>query len=409
MIARMFNIGLRVASLGVKMLLTLYMARYLGLTDLGTFGLVAAFVAIAIPMLGFRLDYVVSREVVDAAPVVRAVKMRDQILFYILTYLGFGLFIASLMQGPLHDLNWQLAAFTFLLCSLESLATITMTNFIWLGRPALANALFFVRAALWAIPVMVLGYFFPEHRTAVVVFKWWLGGVLLSLLLSVYFLRNLPWSIAFRTAVNWVWIRASVKKCLPIWLGAVGLATATNIDRLVVEQYLGREFVGIASFYGSFLAAITALLDSGIFAFTSPKLVALHQRGETTAFRREIIKLSLHTGLFAGILVVAIGLFVPFIGNKFERPEFVDEAPTLWFLLLATWLKSTSTGLYFALYSKHHDRAIWAGNLIMLAVALGSSVVFVPMLGFIGVGYSALTAAVALVIWRTGAVALLKL
>ncbi len=399
-IRQLFNAGLRLSSLVAKLLLTLYMGRYLGLSEMGTYGLVAAYVAIAIPLLGLRLDYVVAREIVDVQDLPLTVKMRDQAVFYGLNYLLFAaLALGATLLWP-DVVGGKVVLFAVILAVSESTSAVTSGNLIALKQPILSTALFFVRSALWVFPVIGLGLFYPELRTANFVLGCWLAGVLFSLVVMVIIWWHLPWQAAFATPVSWTWVRASVKTCLPIWLGAVGAAASSNLDRFVVEYYLGRDFVGIASFYGSFLVAMIALLQNGVIAFSYPRLVSSHKQSDREGFRQESYKMLVQCAISSAIMALVIGVVVPWLGHAFGRPEFADHAPVLWLMLLGVWIKSLAEGLYYVLYARHQDRAIWLGNLLLLPIALVTSVVGVGLSGFAGIGYSAVACAIFIALWR---------
>jgi O-antigen/teichoic acid export membrane protein len=400
MIIRLFNAGLRLSSLVMKLGLTLYMGKFLGLAELGTYGLVASYVAIAIPLLGFRFDYVVSRDIVDEKPLALAIKMRDQMAFYALSYLGLIAVVLGVMFLSDGALNPKILVFTLILCVLESVATVTATNFISLKKQITSSILFFIRAALWVLPVVILGLLNPEYRTAETVLEWWLGGVVLSLVITAYLWRNLPWGEVVKTPINRAWIKKGVKNCFFIWIGAVGAAAAGNIDRFVVEYYLGRESVGIASFYGSFIVAIAALLGSGIFAFGYPQLISYHKEQKLEEFNSLVRKMTIHACLVGAIMCVVIGAIVPFLGNLFDRREFAENAPTLWLMLLGIWMKSATESLFYVMYARHQDKPTWLGNILLLVVAFMSSYVLMPYVGFIAIGYSAVISAAFLCLWR---------
>src|SRR5690242_841565 len=54
---------LRLMSLVGKLALSLYMGRYFALTELGLYGLAFGAVMLAIVLFGFRVDYIVAREI----------------------------------------------------------------------------------------------------------------------------------------------------------------------------------------------------------------------------------------------------------------------------------------------------------------------------------------------------------
>ena len=397
---RLFNISVRLGSLAAKLVLSLYMARYFSLSDMGTYGLVAACVAIAIPFLGLRLDFMAARRLVDASPYEVARILRDEAVFYGLSYLLLAVTVLTGVVLMPSGTSAGLALFALALGVLESFCTITCTNFIYLKRPVLSNLLFFIRAAAWTLPVIGLGMFDPQARTVNFVLSWWLGGVGVSLVISCFMLRSLPWGEVFRTRVDWAGLRRDIRKCLPIWVGSVGAIAGGNVDRFVVEYYLSRDFVGIVSFYGSFVTAIGALISSGVVAFIQPVLVSLHGKNEVHEFHKLIRKMVLEIICVATVMAFCIGVVVPVFGQLFKRPEFFEYAAVLWLMLFGVWLKMASEGLEIALYAGREDGAIWRGNLLFLVTSLGGNLVLVPLFGIIGVGFSSIVSAIIIGAWR---------
>lgn len=403
MISRLFNMSLRLGSLGLKLLLTLYMAKYLGLTELGTYGLVAAYVNILIPLLGFRLDYIVSREIVDVPRVQTAAKLRDQAIFYGFNYIF--LAAAALMLVLFSDkLDPRIIIFTLLLAITESFSAVTSGNFIPLGRPIVANVLFFIRSALWAVPVMLIGFFYPDFRDAETVFAFWIGGIVISLIVSAFLWRGWPWGEIRAIPVDWAWMKNGVRNCFPIWLGAVAGAAASSIDRFVVEHYLGRDFVGIVSFYGSFTVAIMALLTSGIFAFAYPQMIRLYNQGDLPGFNKMVRKITWEAVGAATAISLLLAYAIPLMGHYLGQPEFYEQSFTLWLLLAGTCIRAASEAYYYVLYTWKHDSAVWIINLMNLALALVLNMALVPVFGFAGIGYSSIATALLTLVWRLYAI-----
>lgn len=399
-IDRLFNTALRLAALSLKLLLTLYMGKYLGLSEMGTYGLVAACAAISIPFLGFRLDYVVMREIVGKKDLALATMLRDQSIFYLLSYAVVSVIAVIYLYGLGIEGDTGIFLVALFICILESFATITSQNFSPLHRPIIANFLFFIRSASWVLPVVLIGYFNPEYRNAKFIFELWILGALLSLLVTAYVWRNLPWRDAFRMKVQWSWIWASVKKTIPIWISGICAALSTNVDRFIVEKYLGRDFVGLISFYGSFVVALSSLLGSGIFAFKYPHMIEAYRNGDLDQFRKITKNVIIEGSATAGIIGLVMGVSIPLLGDYLGRPEFSRYASTLWLMLFGVWLKMSTEGLYYVLYTRQQDRAIWMSNMLTLSLVLALNLLLVPFIGFIGVGYSALFSMLALSVWR---------
>jgi O-antigen/teichoic acid export membrane protein len=395
------NVALRFASLVAKLGLALYMGRYFGLEDMGVYGLVFGAVMILSGALGLRLDYIVARDLVGSTPADTLGIMRDQTVFLLLNHFLLALAMLAFSLMAYAGMEAKILIFIFALSVVENFASAIHVNMTSLGRPVLANLLFFVRAASWVFPVVVLGILDPAYRTVNVVLEWWIFGVLGSLGLALWFLRHLPWPNVWHHPIRWEWIKAGVRKSSLIWLGTIGLAAGMYVDRFVVMEFLGLDYVGIATFYFSFTTALLTLVDSGVLAFAYPRLIKLHRQGDRRAFRHEAGKAGLHTALFATVLVVGIGIGVPLIGYIFHRPEFVRETKTLWLMLAGTWLRANAESLYYVLFARGQDKAIWLGNLLFLIPAFGFNIVLVPYLGLPGIGYGMVVSSTFLLLWRT--------
>ncbi len=397
---RLFNMSLRLSALGLKLILTLYIARYFSLSDMGTYGLVASTVAMAIPFLGFRLDYMVTRELVDASPAKATMLIRDEIVFYGLNYAFLAMVvIAGALVLP-HSTNNTILVITLFLSILESLCTVTSTNFIYFKRPILANFLFFLRSAAWTIPVIGLGLFSPTLRSLGFVFSFWLMGLLCSLLVTAYMLRHMPWRETIATKVDWHRLRHDVTRSIPIWLGAIGAVGTTNIDRFVVEYHMSREMVGILSFFASFGTALSALVSSGVNTFKQPHLIASHKEGDTGKFWTITKEMMIET-IISGILLSLITAYlVPIMASMLGKPEIESYKAVLWLILVGTVLRLVGDSLSGVLYARHQDKAIWIGGLLSLVVSLGLNVWLVPRYGLYGAGYSAIISGVFIVLWR---------
>lgn len=397
---RLFNMSLRLSSLGFKLFLTLYIARYFSLSDMGTYGLVASTVAIAIPLLGFRYDYMVTRELVEASPLRAAILIRDETVFYGLNYLFLAAVVLIGMFFIPHNTNNTVVAITLLLSILESLCVVTSTNFVFLKRPILSNFLFFLRSAAWTIPVIGLGLFTPTLRSLNFVFSFWLIGLLGSLIVTAYMLKYMPWKETFKIKVDWPHIRKDVTRCLPIWLGAIGAVGAINIDRFVVEFYMSREMVGVLSFFASFGTALIALVTSGVSTFKQPHLIAHHKQNETLKFWEVAKEITIQSTGAAIFLSLIIGLVVPVMAAMLGKPEIESHKVVLWFILAGSVMRLGSDSLNGVMYARHQDKDIWIGNLLFLAVALLLNLWLVPIFGLYGAGYTALISSLFVVMWR---------
>lgn len=402
---QILSVMLRSGSLAAKLGLTLYMGRYLSLADIGAYGLVFGAVSILSNVLGIRFDYVVSRDLVGIAPSDVLGKMRDQAAFLFLNHAFFACVMVLLAVTNIADIPHSILFYIYILSVVENMATAIHVNMTSLGKPVIANALYFIRAASWAFPVMIWGLVDASMRRVDFIFQWWIAGVLASIVVALWLWRAMPWGETKQKPIHWVWVKEGVKKSFFIWLGTVGLALGMYVDRFVVMKYLGIDAVGIATFYLSFILAILTLVQSGVLSFAYPTLIRMHREKDHEGFRREVRMAGLQAALFAAAVALAVGVAVPLMGRIFGKPEIVKESLTLWLLLAGTWIRANAETLYWVLFARNLDKPIWLGNLLFLVPSFGCSALFVPIFGMPGIGYGAIVSALFLLVWRAWHVA----
>jgi hypothetical protein len=160
------------------------------------------------------------------------------------------------------------------------------------------------------------------------------------------------------------------------------------------------EDVGVATFYSSFAYALLTLVQSGILAFANPRLIALHGSRHTGKFSHEVRQATWNVASAAGIMGLALAVIVPLLGVYTRQPALVNGAPTLWLMLLGTWIRSNAETINCVLYARHQDRAIWLDNFLFLIPAVGGDPFLVPLFGLPGIGCSTMLAASFLLLWR---------
>ncbi|PPQ33540.1 hypothetical protein CCR94_01420 [Rhodoblastus sphagnicola] len=386
--------------LAAKLLLTLYMGKYLSLAEMGVYGLVFGAVSVLRVVLCQGFDYVVTRDIVGATPLTALHKMRDQAVLYSLNYgVLIVLAIICISTGAI-PVSPKLIVLTVLLTILEGYASALYDNANSMNQQLTANFILFIRTGLWVFPVVLLGWIDQSWRTAEVVLCAWLIGATGSLALNLLLWRAMPWGQALRMPVDWDWIRRELKKCLPIWLGGMGATAGLFVDRFLVERFLTLDDVGVLTFFFSFSNALGNLMQSGVLSFAYPRLIAIHREGDNEMFRREARQAIQQMALGGGGMALLFAIAVPILGVYTGRPAIMESAATLWLMLLGVWIRLNSETLNFVLYARRRDRAIWQGNLLFLIPAIGGNAALIPLLGLPGVGWASVLAAVFIFIWR---------
>jgi O-antigen/teichoic acid export membrane protein len=394
------SLVLRLLSLVGKLALSLYMGKFFALDQLGLYGLAFGAVMLAIVLFGFRVDYIVAREILGLEQS-RQRRIGSEVA---LLYLGSFLLAAPFAIGALLYFGAGgaigLLLLIYLLCGVEAYANFLYTVTIALKRPALANALFFIRSGLWTIPAMAFSYFDPAYRTVEFIISCWLAGAGASVILNMWLMRRqLIGAVSLRWS-EWLDVRAYCRGAILVWIGSVAVTLGAYLDRFVLASFLSLKEVGVATFYTSFTTAVVTLVQSATTNVTFPSLIEHYDAGRTDSFTRELRRTAILAAAIALIILFGLAVMMPLMGRLMGKPELVAAYPAFLLLLGATWIRTHAETLYYGLFVKREHRAIWLGNLVFFGSSLLLNLLFIPQLGLIGLGLAAVASALVIYGWR---------
>ena len=206
---RLANLSLRAATLVSKFALIFVLAKFLEPTEVGLYGLLSATVFYVLMALGFDFYTFASRELIVTDRRNWAGMLRDQGVFYGITYSA--LLPLCLLLFWLGLLPWQLAVWFFPLLALEHLAQELNRLLVAISEPLWASIVLFVRSGAWAIIAALWMWFDPVQRSLDFVLAAWAIGVFISCLLGASRLRGFD-RASLQRAIDWAWIRKGDRK-----------------------------------------------------------------------------------------------------------------------------------------------------------------------------------------------------
>lgn len=361
-------IGLRGTVTLAKFALALYTARYLGLADLGVYGLVAGALTIVPAVFGFGITDTISRQVVAVARAVAAPLVTTRLSLSMSVHL-IGQPLAWLLNAALGEpIPWHLGVPIGLILFLDHLASDTGDMLILRGRVFFANVLLFVRAGLWPPAVIATGLIFPATRNLDWLLYGWLASLIVTWLIVAGFLaRRQRWR---DMRLDLKWLHASLRASVPFHIKDISGVTSLYLDRFLISFFLGLELTGVYTFFWSVANVAHSLVVYSIVQARIAQLVTAARMVEAAAFRtlerRTQIEVAGWVALLAGGALVAMPILLPFL----DRPLLQDYLPVFWIMLVATVLRVGADGYSFALLALHRDRAIL---IIAVAGAIGSA------------------------------------
>jgi O-antigen/teichoic acid export membrane protein len=375
-------IAMRGGSTVSKFLLAIYTARYLGLADLGIYGLLASAATMVPAVLGFGMTEWLMRKIVDLP--------RAEALHLIASRLSMILLLHLILWPPAFGLDillgeplpLRIAALSAAILLLENLGVEAADMLIARRRVLLAYWLTFLRTGFWPIPVMAIGLLYPETRTLESLLLGWLGMLIVSALIVaalaipegrwrhlrprlVPLLRNLPGSFA-------------------LYVKDVSSMVSLFLDRFLISVFVGLELTGVYTLYWSIANVAHSLTVYGLLQAQLPQMVAAAQTRDPGKFLALERHLQFETVVWSLLLAVAAAIVTPFLLPYLHQPLLDDYLPLFWVILLATLLRIAADGYGFALLALHRDNAI-----ALVAVAGGGvsavlNLVLTPLAGLWG-------------------------
>lgn len=391
----LIGIAIRLSSLAGKFLLSFYMARFLGLEDLGLYGLVFSATMISVSLLGFRVDYALMREIGRLSHEQLSERMKAANLLFLGSYVALAAPFFLIMPTFAPEMSSAVLLCMFVLCCTEHFASAMYNIAVALDRANTANILFFVRGGLWTAPAILLGIFSPIMRTAEFVLGCWAFFSVISVVMSIHLLRDqIAWKVQLRIGENErIWLGSAVRASLGVWLGTVAYAAGGYADRFLVNNLLSLTAVGVATFYLSFTLPISTLVQSATFVPRQARLVELHDRGDSEPYRVLMRKTLLTVAVLASAIAAVMAVLVSLSAKLLGKSELIVSQPVFWLILAGAVLRTIADGLFYPLFVERRTRTIWGSDLLFCAAVVLLTASLLPSLGLYGLGVASVASA----------------
>ena len=357
--------------------LAIYTARYLGLAELGIYGLIVGASTIVPACFGFGVTDLIRRQIAN---------MRlAEAMPYMTTRLSLSLAMHLVVQPLAWILNFALGApipWTMLLpigliLLLEHLALDAQDIMAVRGHVRLANLILFINAGSWPPFVIAWGLLDPAARTLDNLLYGWLSALVVAWI--VILLQLLPEQRWRLLGLRPQWPIKAIRASAPFYVKDITGVAGVFLDRFLVSLFLGLEMTGVYTFFW----AVANVASSLIGVVLQTHIVALMQAGEDRfagVLRRLQIDVLGWSAVLAVGAVAAMPLLLPFLG----RPLLQDYLPVFWIIMLATLLRIGADSYGFVLLALHRDRAIAVISIAGAIASAGLNLVLVPLLGLYG-------------------------
>lgn len=397
---RLLNLALRAATLASKFALIFVLAKFLEPAQVGLYGLLSATIFYVLMALGFDFYTYATRELIVTNKARWAGMLRDQSVFYGITYTA--LLPLCLLLFWLGFLPWTLVLWFFPLLALEHTAQELNRLLVAISQPLWASIVLFVRSGAWAIIVAIWLWLDPAQRNLEFVLAAWTGGVLLACLLGFSRLRGLD-TTSLKHAINWLWIRRGIRIAFPFVVATLSLRALYTVDRYWIEALGGLEVLAAYVLFIGIANAIMSFLDAAVFTFAYPALIAAAGKNDHSAFEHQMKRLGRQTlSVTFGLSLAALVCADPLI-DWLNRPIYGEHFHLLYWTVLAVALSAVSMVPHYGLYARRQDRPIITTHLISLPIFLLGALALSPLLGVAAVPAAMAAAFLFLLITKSAA------
>ena len=382
--------GLRGVATISKFLLALYTTRYLGLADLGIYGLVVGATLLMPAIFGFGLNDWMLHDLVD--------QPRSAWLPRATTRLAFTCCVHGIVQPVGWAINaslgspitLSLACPITIILLLEHLGIDAADVLIARDRALLSNLCGFFRTGFWPPIAIAAGLIEPRAQSISWVLAAWAGGLVLMWgTIGVQLLPQGRWrDVGLRPR----WILRGLRESVHYYVKDISNVISLTADRFLVSIFLGLELTGVYTFFWSMANIVQGMVVFGTVHPHLPQLVAakVRSRAEFEALERRLI---IETLAWSVVVAAPICIVTPFLLPFMQRPLLEANLPVFWLIVAATIVRIGSDSYTFVLVVLQLARAAAA---ISIAGAIGSAAlntILLPLAGLYGAAITYLASA----------------
>jgi len=387
-----YNVGLRGSTLVLRFVLSFYIIKSLGFEASGIYGLAVGVIGITPAVVGWGLNYYVSRDVVGKSSGFAGERIKSRLLVTTisLTLVTILSVIVTLALG--YEIN-HLYVLVVVVVWLETYALDIHVPLIAQEMALEANVLVFTRSALWVPFVTVGGILFPALRNLETVFACWILSYVVTIAVLFYFIRKWPLRETAKAPIHYDWIKDRLKASYFIYFSDLSIVGLIYADRYIVNFMLGLTLTGIYTFYWSLTNALQTLISTAVVQLALPVLFKAASNGSTAEWRHTMNRQFIKTTAMACGMGLAVWIGCELLIRYLSMSQLGEHRGVFLLLLMASIVRSISDLLNVGLTSLKKDNHYATINLLGVCLAIGVATVMIAIFGFVGTGIAALVTA----------------
>ncbi|MBQ0735326.1 oligosaccharide flippase family protein [Aquimarina celericrescens] len=377
--ASFFNLLLRGLSMGAKFLLSIYIIKFLGIKELGVFGVFQSTVTILLIIVGLDFYSFNTRKIIEH-PSLLSDYIRNQAVLHLVTYCIILPFTVIIFYQDI--IAFKYLRYFFFILVFEHLSQEMFRLLVALRRSIIANIVFFIRTGIWVFILVCLGYLSPSYNTLELVFKFWLSGSILSLLIGVIYLQK-EYALKWFGKIDLELIKNGVTIAFPFFLGSICYKIIEFSGRYFIDFWFSKEEVGVYTFFSGIANTLFVALYSSFIIIEAPKLIKSKTEGyeafqtKLKFFKKGVIRIALLLLVLANIAIYPLLIFL-------DKQKLFDSIEVFWIMSVSITMWSFSYVYHYALYTYHFDKRILIATLVACIANIGLSFILIPRFLLVG-------------------------
>ena len=388
---------LRAVTLASKFLLVLFMGKYMSISELGTYGLFTVTCTLLLNLVGFDFYAYNSRELLSSPKDKHASMLRDQAIFHLFAYLLTLPLIPIIFK--LNILDWPLLGWLYIILILEHICQEIERILINFSRPVTANAVLFIRSAIWVYVVIALYFYAGTTLSLTLIWQLWAAGVTGAIIFGVYQLKFVNFKNVLKFPVNYKWIYKGLQSASYLFIGTMLYQGMLFADRSILQHFHGEQAVGIYTFFWSIASAIYTFVYAGVISILHPKAIQSYNTSQN-AFLKLIKKMFMQSSALFLVIFIILWFALDYVLLFTEKSELSSNKNIFFLLGLGLLFMTMSTSVQYIIYCKKQDLQLMLTTLVAFVVDIFANMLLVPNYAATGTAISLVLAMLALSIGR---------
>jgi O-antigen/teichoic acid export membrane protein len=352
------NSLVRLASVGLRSLLTLAMAVWLQPSELGLYALVAATLTLTTYFYGLDFQTFSMRELSTSDLAGARFRVRDQFAMLLVIY-AIGSAVTALLLRQF-GLAPGLIALVVPMAVVQHAALEFYRILTRLGRTVAGSVVLLIRDGAW-VPICILTKLATgELSLGGILLSWLMGSAVSVIYGGVLLFKWLPASE--RRSIDLAWLAAGLRTGLRMLAGTLSVIALFSVDRMIFAKLVSPQQLGAYAFFALGCSSIQGLFETAVLpSFWAPLLQA-KKEGDDLAYRHAERRLdrACLAGAIIGGAVTAVGLTV--LAWLLPNRAYAQNLHLLYYLVAAYSLLTLTNIPHYRLFAARRDSLIVSAN-----------------------------------------------